>query len=134
MPRTPIAPRVGSVLLLDATGEKLWAGLATPSGVVRVYRTAAAPTGRSRAVGFIRLVQQVLQLVPGRLAGVAAVVGPATPGGVRLAVTTANALAWALKLPISSYQMGERVIFGPWRLAGSLRPRYIHGPNITKPR
>lgn len=72
-----------------------------------------------------------------KLTGVAAVVGPATPGGVRLAVTVANALAWGLGVPVARFRLGGKIstaAFGRWVAAGNLRPIYLHGPNITRPR
>jgi tRNA A37 threonylcarbamoyladenosine modification protein TsaB len=88
-------------------------------------------------LGFSRLVHRVLGLAPSKVTGIAAVVGPSTPGGIRLSVTVANALAWALNLPVAAYELAEGfkvVHFGRWQAAGTLRPRYIHAPNITKPK
>jgi predicted NBD/HSP70 family sugar kinase len=119
------------VLVFDASGDQLWAGLASASGAVLVHKTAKWDGGKDRATKMLSLIQSVRGTK--KLAGIATVVGPATPGGIRHNVTLANALGWALAVKVCPLlsTSSKKVAFGPWIQAGNLRPNYIHSPNIT---
>jgi hypothetical protein len=81
----------------------------------------------------LRLIQSVRNLSK-KITGIATIVGPATPGGIRHNVTLANALAWGLNLPVASFKINldKTIVLSSWKKAGSLQPLYIHAPNITR--
>jgi len=128
----PQTPASGQILCFDASESQLWAGLVTPNGIISVSQTKLWNNGRERAIKMLQLIQSVRHLSK-KITSLATIVGPATPGGIRHNVTLANALAWGLNLPVASFKINpdKTIVFTAWKKAGTLRPLYIHKPNIT---
>lgn len=126
-------------LFLDTSGGERMR-LALVRGKTVYERTCPA----KRAVSE-RLLPEVLKLLSRRrlrfnnIKRVVVVVGPGSFSGVRTGVTTANALAFALNVPIIGLRAGEapddlrKLRFFPVP-GGLARPFYGWPPHITKPK
>lgn len=122
------------VICFDATIDCLWAAVVTVNGQIIINKTMVIKSGLERSRKMIRLISSILFITNYMPVGVATVIGPATPGGVRLGVTLANALAFACGVSVRSCVRvnNQLVKLGPKLKPGYLRPQYSHPPHITK--
>lgn len=120
------------ILCFDATTECLWAAMVDKGGQVKIFKTKNITSGLDRSRHMIRLIAKLCKHV--KPVAIATVVGPAKPGGVRLGVVIANALAFAWGMPVRScIRINNRLVkFKSELKSGYLRPQYIHPPHITK--
>lgn len=120
------------IVCFDATTDELWAALVKETGKVIKARVVNMTSGLVRSQQMLKLIQQVCIGISTPLS-VATVVGPAKPGGVRLGVTLANALAFAWQVSVRPCaRINSRLVkLGPKLKPGYLRPQYIHPPHIT---
>jgi tRNA threonylcarbamoyl adenosine modification protein YeaZ len=124
------------VLFLDTSNpDKIKAALVYPTRVLSLELSFA-----KNHKGLIGAIEQLLKKNKVKLTDlglIAAVIGPGPFSRIRSAVTTANALAFTLNIPLVGLRSGQSY---DWKMINSkkksksLLPMYDKKPNITKPK
>ncbi|MBI3626803.1 hypothetical protein HY224_02050 [Candidatus Uhrbacteria bacterium] len=85
---------------------------------------------------FLKIAQKFVGRAGAResLKGIAVYNGPGEFTQVRQGVAWANALSWALGLPVQGVRLGDKLNIKKGWSKNLVMPEYIREPNITKPR
>ncbi len=112
----------GPVLALDTSTERAAVALDPGDGILRL---APAGTSRQHGRGLIAVIRDLLRqggVRPGDLSAIGIGLGPGSFTGLRIGVTAAKTLAYAVGCPLIGYDSLEAIVQGCAADAGSSWP------------
>jgi len=131
------------LLINTAEQEKITAALIISSG--RVFKQKTVQDSKAKSNQLLILIDKLLlanKIVAQKIKGIIVVTGPGAFSRLRTGVATANAMAFALKIPIVGVNLREAdnlekiIIAGMKKIAKGgdkiVEPFYGREPNITK--
>lgn len=88
------------ILAMDTSNWALAVSVMDEGAFIAEFNTNVPKNHSLRLMPAIELLLEQVEITPKQLAGIAVAHGPGSYTGVRIGLTTAKTMAWALKLPI----------------------------------
>lgn len=112
------------VLAIDTSNLVLSVAVVDQTRVLGEVTTNLQKNHSIRMMDTISELLDTLQLVPEDLTGIAVAKGPGSYTGVRIGVSTAKSMAWALGIPVVGVSSLLAVAANAWGFAGGIIPMF----------